>query len=91
MINDLQWKAIIRGVEFQVDFSAKTYAKAIDGPLKISRMFGLKKDGFDYILALLSNGTYRLYSKGKKKLYTAGMSKTIRFIPIVTTINETIH
>jgi len=90
MAKDLQWIAIIRGDKYQVDFSAKTLSIS-EGPLRISRLYGLNKNGFDYVLAILTNGTYRLYSKGKRKLYFAGKTKTIRFIPEVIIISDTKH
>lgn len=90
MAKDLQWLAIIRGVKYKVEFSAKTLAIS-EGSLKVDRMYGLKRDGFDYVLAILTNGTYRLYSKSKRKLYFAGKAKTIKFIPQIIVINDTKH
>lgn len=90
MGKDLQWLAIIKGEAYRVDFSANTF-KLSEEQLGISRIYGLKRKGNNYVLAMLTNGTYRLYSKGQKRLHTAGKSKTIEFKPIVTLVNKTTH
>ena len=54
----------------------------LEGSVQIENMYGLKKDGFNYILSTLTNGTYRLYSRKKKKLYLHGKRSALKFLPI---------
>ena len=79
----LNWSCCIRDMIYKITFSADM-ADVSDGPIFIMRMYGLEKDGFTYVLAILSNGTYRLYSKAQKKLYIKGRIAAIRWIPHVS-------
>lgn len=52
-----------------------------DAP-RVLQLLGLERSNVLYVLALLEDGTYRLYSKAIRKLYTAGKTKDIKWIEI---------
>jgi hypothetical protein len=93
MKKELNWVVIIRDKTYDIMFSADTM-KICEGPLKISKMYGLERDGCSYVLTILNNGSYRLYSKEEKKLYTKGRLKAIKFTTKVEKLKQpikTIH
>jgi hypothetical protein len=78
---ELGWNVIIKNEAYQVTFSCDEFPTQ-NGDVKIRKMYCLKKGVFCYVLTILSNGTYRLYSGAKKsKLYIKGPVNKIRFVP----------
>lgn len=78
---ELKWVVVIKKSTYLVDFSADP-PSVLDGSVQIEKLYGLKKDGLSYVLSTLTNGTYRLYSKKKRKLYLHGKRSALRFLPI---------
>ena len=78
---ELGWNVIIKNDAYQVTFSCDEFPTQ-DGNIKIRKMYCLKKGVFYYVLTILDNGTYRLYSGAKRsKLYIKGAVSKIRFVP----------
>jgi hypothetical protein len=89
MIDKIIWTVFIKGEEYKIIFSADMKSFS-DGPNYVTRMYGIEKHDIMYVLAILSDGTYRLYSKKKRKLYSKGKLINIKFIPY-TRVNKVIH
>lgn len=89
MITKLDWIVIIRNEVYNIEFSTESVTMS-NSPIQISRIYVLEKNGFRYILSILTNGTYRLYSKSVKKLYLKGKCSSLRWIP-KTVKSESIH
>lgn len=89
MITKLDWIVIIKGDTYEIEFSTDS-VKMPEGAIQIERMYGLNRNDMRYVLAILSNGTFRLYSKAIKKLYLKGKSSSLRWIP-KTVKSEMIH
>jgi len=89
---ELKMVVIIKKDTYLVD-SCVDSPGILEGSVQIEKMYGLKKDGFNYVLSTLTNGTYRLYSKKKRKLYLHGRRSALRFLPIAigAKVSKTIH
>lgn len=80
MITKLDWVVVVQDVHYDI-FCAADMLPVCEGPLKISRMYCLTRNKCNYVLAILTNGTFRLYSKAKHKLYFAGRLTSLRWLP----------
>lgn len=87
MIKELAWEVTVRGTIYAITLIADTLKHTEN---KISKMYGLDLSGIAYVLAILTDGTYRLYSKAQRKFYIKGRSDTLSFLPVVK-VTETIH
>ena len=89
---EIGWNVIIKDDSYTITFMMDPLPTR-DGELKITRMYCLRKDVFNYVLAIFENGTYRLYSgsKNKAKLYVKGPVTKLRFIPKLYLASRAVH
>lgn len=89
---ELEMVVVIKKDTYLIDFCVDP-PSVLEGSIQIEKMYGLKKDGFNYVLSTLTNGTYRLYSKKKRKLYLSGRRSALKFLPIAigAKTSKTIH
>lgn len=88
MIKELIWEVVIKGTTYAITFAVNVKEHTEN---KVSRMYGLDLSGIAYVLTVLTDGTYRLYSKAQRKLYIKGRSGALRFLPHIIRNDETVH